>query len=53
MLQTLLPKIVELWERLHVPLLHRSRFYLAFRGRETFYFEARFHSSPGRSANSD
>ena len=23
---------------LHIPLLHRSRFYLGFRGRETFYF---------------
>ena len=39
--QTLLPKIVELWERLHVPLVHRSRFFLAFRGRETFYYEVR------------
>jgi hypothetical protein len=41
LLQTLLPKIVELWERLHVPLVHRSRFFLAFRGRETFYYEVR------------
>ena len=39
-LQNLLPKIVELWHKLHVPLIHRSRFYLAFRGREVFYFEA-------------
>ena len=39
--QTLLPKIVELWELLHVPLVHRSRFFLAFRGRETFYYEVR------------
>ncbi len=38
--QSLLPKIVELWEALCVPLVHRSRFYLAFQGRETFYFEA-------------
>lgn len=29
-----------LWGALHVPLIHRSRFYLAFRGRELFYFEA-------------
>lgn len=38
--QTLLPRIVQLWQGLHVPLVHRSRFYLAFRGRETFYYEA-------------
>ena len=38
--QVLLPKIAELWDALHVPLLYRSRFFLAFRGRETFYFEA-------------
>ncbi|KAK9830021.1 hypothetical protein WJX72_009242 [[Myrmecia] bisecta] len=38
--QTLMPKIVAMWEELHVPLVHRSRFYLAFRGRETFYYEA-------------
>ena len=31
---------MELWHKLHVPLIHRSRFYLAFRGREVFYFEA-------------
>ena len=36
----MLSKIVALWEALHVPLIHRSRFYLAFRGRELFYFEA-------------
>jgi hypothetical protein len=35
-----LPKILRLWAMLHIPLLHRSRFYLGFRGRETFYFEA-------------
>jgi hypothetical protein len=35
-----LPKILRLWAALHIPLLHRSRFYLGFRGRETFYFEA-------------
>lgn len=39
-MQTLLYKIVVLWDALHVPLIHRSRFYLAFRGRELFYFEA-------------
>lgn len=38
--QGMLSKIVALWEALHVPLIHRSRFYLAFRGRELFYFEA-------------
>lgn len=38
--QTLLPRIVQLWEDLQVPLVHRSRFYLAFKGRETFYYEA-------------
>ncbi|KAL0046102.1 hypothetical protein WJX82_002585 [Trebouxia sp. C0006] len=38
--ETLLPRIVQLWEDLHVPLVHRSRFYLAFKGRETFYYEA-------------
>lgn len=42
--QTLLPKIVELWELLHVPLVHRSRFFLAFRGRETFYYEVQHPS---------
>ena len=35
-----LPKIVRMWRELRVPLLHRSQFLLAFRGRETFYFEA-------------
>jgi hypothetical protein len=35
-----LPKILRLWALLHIPLLHRSRFFLGFRGRETFYFEA-------------
>ena len=39
-MQTLLPRIVQLWEELQVPLVHRSRFYLAFKGRETFYYEA-------------
>ena len=33
-------KIVRLWRQLRVPLLHRSQFLLAFRGRETFYYEA-------------
>jgi hypothetical protein len=36
----MMTKIVALWDALHVPLIHRSRFYLAFRGREIFYFEA-------------
>lgn len=40
-LQTLLAKIVALWDRLHVPLMHRSRFFLSFRGREIFYYEVR------------
>jgi hypothetical protein len=35
-----LPKITRLWLLLHIPLLHRSRFYLGFRGRETFYWDA-------------
>jgi hypothetical protein len=35
-----LPKILRLWAALHAPLLHRSRFLLGFRGRETFFFEA-------------
>jgi hypothetical protein len=30
---------VALWEELYVPLVYRSRFYLAFRGREVFYYE--------------
>lgn len=38
-MQSMLPKIMALWDALHVPLIHRSRFYLAFRGREAFYFE--------------
>lgn len=38
-LQSMLPKIVDLWEELHVPLSRRSRFYLAFRGGELFYYE--------------
>ena len=37
-----LPKIVRLWHQLRVPLRHRSQFLLAFRGRETFYFEAEY-----------
>lgn len=39
-MQVMLPRIAMAWESLHVPLIHRSRFYLAFRGREAFYFEA-------------
>lgn len=39
-MQGLLQRIVSLWEELHIPLMHRSRFYLAFRGREMFYFDA-------------
>lgn len=31
--ETLLPKIVTLWDELSVSLLHRSRFYQHFRGR--------------------
>eukprot|EP00884_Botryococcus_braunii_P023657 jgi/Botrbrau1/9976/Bobra.0012s0070.1 len=38
--ETLLPRIMDLWELLSVPLVHRSRFFIAFQGRETFYFEA-------------
>ncbi len=49
--QTLLPKIVELWELLHVPLVHRSRFFLAFRGRETFYYEVHPSHRDWPSAN--
>ena len=37
--ETLLPKIVALWDELYVPLVYRSRFFLAFRGREVFYYE--------------
>lgn len=36
---SLLPKIVTMWEELYVPLAYRSRFFLAFRGREVFYYE--------------
>lgn len=36
---SLLPKIVALWDELYVPLVYRSRFYLSFRGREVFYYE--------------
>ncbi|CAG9462974.1 unnamed protein product [Pedinophyceae sp. YPF-701] len=36
---TLMPRILRLWEELHTPLVHRSRFVLGFRGKETFYFE--------------
>ena len=35
-----LPKILRLWSLLNIPLLHRSQFYLGFRGRETFYWDA-------------
>lgn len=38
-MQILLPKIVALWEELFVPLVHRSRWFLAFRGSEVFYYE--------------
>eukprot|EP00210_Caulerpa_lentillifera_P006487 g6198.t2 len=38
--ESMLPKIVDLWEELLVPLSRRSRFYLAFRGGELFYYEA-------------
>jgi hypothetical protein len=36
---TLLPRIIELWHELHVPLAYRSRFYLTFRTKELFYSE--------------
>jgi TolA-binding protein len=36
---SLLPKIVALWDELYVPLAYRSRFFLCFRGRELFYYE--------------
>lgn len=36
---SLLPKIVALWDELYVPLAYRSRFFLCFRGREVFYYE--------------
>lgn len=39
---TLMPQIIRLWEELYVPLAYRSRFYLAFRGRELFYYEVEF-----------
>lgn len=35
----LLVDIVELWDRLHVPLLHRSRFVVAHRGLAPFFFQ--------------
>lgn len=38
--ENLLPRILRLWDELQVPLRHRSRFLLAFRGKETFYYEA-------------
>lgn len=31
---------MEAWEQLHVSLLHRSKFFVAFKGRETFFYEA-------------
>ncbi len=34
-----MPKILEAWEELFVPLAYRYRFYLSFRGREVFYCE--------------
>lgn len=37
--RSLMPRIMRLWEALGVPLIHRSRFVLSFRGKETFYFE--------------
>lgn len=40
MLQGMLSKIVALWEAMYVPLIHRSRFYLAFRGKELFFFDS-------------
>ena len=38
--QKLLTEIVALWEKLEVPLLHRSRFFLDSRGRDLMYLEA-------------
>lgn len=37
--ESLLPKIVALWDELYVPLVYRSRFFLCFRGKEVFYYE--------------
>jgi hypothetical protein len=36
---SLLPKIVALWDELYVPLAYRSRFFLCFRAKEVFYYE--------------
>ncbi|KAG2433246.1 hypothetical protein HXX76_008315 [Chlamydomonas incerta] len=35
--EALLAQICELWHRLHVPLVYRSRFYLLFRNKELIY----------------
>lgn len=36
----LLADIVQLWEQLHLPLLHRSKFVIAHAGRAPCFFEA-------------
>ena len=38
-LQALMPKVVALWEELHLPLIHRSLFLATHKGKETFYYE--------------
>lgn len=38
----LLPRIVRLWDQLHIPLAYRSRFVVNFEGHEVFYYELEY-----------
>ncbi len=37
--QTLMPLICDLWDKLYVPLVYRSRFFMHFRGQKPIYLE--------------
>jgi hypothetical protein len=40
--ESLLPQILEAWEKLAVPLVYRSRFFLDLKEKDVFYYEMEF-----------
>ena len=49
----LMPRILILWDQFAIPLIHRSRFILSLRGRETMYFEYEFRRLEGMKLRLD
>lgn len=37
--QTLMPLICDLWDKLYMPLVYRSRFFMHFKGQKVIYLE--------------